>query len=221
MEKQVRISTEPVNVLFDRTAMSKKDVWEINLSQILEILTDILRRSGKKDLRVAGMAALSSSLIYNMKVRSIFDLQKAVMERKPVVRRTDVDIEVVDLPYRHEATYPVSLEDLLGMLENLILSISGKEHRKRIRVEEEQVPDISECLISVEATIGRYKNVILERITPTGASSLQEIVADMDLLDSIRCFFAVLFMAKDAVVGLEQIGDDIRVTLQGASAPAT
>ena len=37
---------------------------------------------GKKDLKVAEMAALSSSLIYRMKVESIFALQKAAMEKK-------------------------------------------------------------------------------------------------------------------------------------------
>jgi len=36
---------------------------------------------------------------------------------------------------------------------------------------------------------------------------------DLDSLDSIRCFFAVLFLARDQKVELEQIDDDIQVTL--------
>jgi len=35
----------------------------------------------------------------------------------------------------------------------------------------------------------------------------------LDSLDSIRCFFAVLFLARDQKVELEQIDDDIQVTL--------
>ena len=42
---------------------------------------------------------------------------------------------------------------------------------------------------------------------------LKEIVADLDSLDSIRCFFKVLFLARDQKVELTQIDDDIQITL--------
>ena len=54
------ISQEPINILFNPTVVSKKDVWEIDIIQILELLVKILNQTGKKDLRVAGMAALAS-----------------------------------------------------------------------------------------------------------------------------------------------------------------
>ncbi len=57
------ISQEPVNILFSPLSAAKKDVWDIDLIQILNLLIKILERTGKKDLKVAGMAALSSSLI--------------------------------------------------------------------------------------------------------------------------------------------------------------
>ena len=77
------------------------------------------------------MAALSSSLIYRMKVESIFALQKAAMEKKPLTNRRDVDINILDMPYRHESTYPVSLDELLDLLENLIGSIANPRSRRR------------------------------------------------------------------------------------------
>ena len=107
------ISKEPVNILFNPSTIAKKDVWQINLIEILKILVKILEQTGKKDLKVVGMAALSSSLIYRMKVESIFALQKAAMEKKPLINRRDVDIDILDIPYRHESTYPVSLDELL------------------------------------------------------------------------------------------------------------
>ena len=36
---------------------------------------------------------------------------------------------------------------------------------------------------------------------------------DLDSLDSVRCFFAILFLARDQKVELDQIDDDIQVTL--------
>ena len=98
------ISKVPINVLFNPEGIQKRDVWDIDLIQILSMLLKILEKSDKKDLRVAGMAALSSSLIYKLKVDSIFALQKAAMEKKPLRQRTDVDIDILEFPYRHESS---------------------------------------------------------------------------------------------------------------------
>ena len=209
------ISQEPVNILFSPSSVAKKDVWEIDLIQILNLLIKILEKTGKKDLKVAGMAALSSSLIYRMKVESIFALQKAAMEKKPMYQRTDVDIELIDIPYRHESTYPVSLDDLLGLLQNLIGTIANPQSRRNRQVDIEPiaVPDFQEYFISLESIIGKYEDLVLKKISGVGFGLLQDIISELDQVDSIRCFFAVLFLARDQKVDLQQIGDDIKIIL--------
>lgn len=209
------ISQEPINILFSPSSVAKKDVWEIDLIQILDLLLKILEKSGRKDLKVAGMAALSSSLIYRMKVESIFALQKAAMEKKPMHQRTDVDIELIDIPYRHESTYPVSLDDLLGLLQNLIGTIANPQSRRNRQVEIEPIeaPDFQEFFISLESIIGKYEDLIMKKIASAGHALLQDIIADLDQVDSIRCFFASLFLARDQKVDLEQVEDDIKIIL--------
>jgi len=207
------ISQEPINILFSPSSVAKKDVWDIDLIQILNLLMKILEKTGKKDLKVAGMAALSSSLIYRMKVESIFALQRAAMEKKPMHQRTDVDIELIDIPYRHESTYPVSLDDLLGLLQNLIGTIANPQSRRnrQIDIEPIEAPDFKEYFISLESIIGKYEDLVMKKIASTGFGFLQEIVAELDQVDSIRCFFAVLFLARDQKVDLEQVEDDIKI----------
>ena len=209
------ISQEPINILFSPKDVAKKDVWEIDLIQILDLLLKILEKSGRKDLKVAGMAALSSSLIYRMKVESIFALQKAAMEKKPMHQRTDVDIELIDIPYRHESTYPVSLDDLLGLLQNLIGTIANPQSRRNRQVEIEPIeaPDFQEFFISLESIIGKYEDLIMKKIANTGHALLQDIIVDLDQVDSIRCFFATLFLARDQKVDLEQVEDNIKIIL--------
>ena len=209
------ISQEPINVLFDTKAVVKKDVWEIDLIQILNLLTKILEKTGSKDLKVAGMAALSSSLIYRMKVESIFALQKAAMDKKPSFQRTDVDIELIDIPYRHESTYPVSLDDLLGLLQNLIGTIANPQSRRnrKLEIEPIEAPDFQEFFISLESIIGKYEDLIMKKIAETGVGLLQDIITELDQVDSIRCFFAALFLARDQKVDLEQQDDDIKIIL--------
>ena len=209
------ISQDPVNILFNPSVIQKKDVWQINLIEILKLLIKILEETGKKDLKVAGMAALSSSLIYRMKVESIFALQKAAMEKKPLINRRDVDIDILDIPYRHESTYSVSLDELLDLLENLIGSIANPRSRRNRQLEFEaiQPPDFKEYFVPFENLVVKYESLIIRKIRGTGSGLLKQIVADLDSLDSIRCFFAVLFLARDQKIELEQIDGDIRVTL--------
>ena len=209
------IAQEPINVLFDPKAVVKKDVWEIDLIQILNLLAKILEKTGRKDLKVAGMAALSSSLIYRMKVESIFALQKAAMDKKPSFQRTDVDIELIDIPYRHESTYPVSLDDLLGLLQNLIGTIANPQSRRnsKLDIEPIEAPDFQEFFISLESIIGKYEDLIMKKIAETGVGLLQDIITELDQVDSIRCFFAALFLARDQKVDLEQQDDDIKIIL--------
>jgi len=209
------ISQDPVNILFNPSVIQKKDVWQINLIEILKLLIKILEETGKKDLKVAGMAALSSSLIYRMKVESIFALQKAAMEKKPLINRRDVDIDILDIPYRHESTYSVSLDELLDLLENLIGSIANPRSRRNRQLDFEaiQPPDFKDYFVPFENLVVKYQSLIIRKIRGTGSGLLKQIVADLDSLDSIRCFFAVLFLARDQKVELEQIDNDIQVTL--------
>ena len=207
------ISQEPINILFSPSSVVKKDVWDIDLIKILDLLLKILEKSGQKDLKVAGMAALSSSLIYRMKVESIFALQKAAMEKKPMYQRTDVDIELIDIPYRHESTYPVSLDDLLGLLQNIIGTIANPQSRRnrQLEIEPIEAPDFNEYFISLESIIGKYEDLVMKKIGATGFGLLQEIISELDQIDSIRCFFAILFLARDQNVDLEQVEDDIKI----------
>ena len=214
-ETKAEISKVPINILFDPEGVKKKDIWEIDLIQILSILIKVLEKADKKDLRVAGMAALSSSLIYRMKVENIFALQKAAMENKPTRQRSDIDIQMLDIPYRHESTYPVSLDELLDLLENLIGTIANPRERRSNQLKFEPVdpPDFKKYFNNLENIIGEYQDLILKKLEPNGNALLATITKDLNAKDSIRCFFAILFLARDEKVDLMQVDDDITITL--------
>ena len=214
-ETKAEISKIPINILFDPEGVKKKDIWEIDLIQILTMLTKVLEKADKKDLRVAGMAALSSSLIYRMKVENIFALQKAAMENKPIKQRSDIDIQMLDIPYRHESTYPVSLDELLDLLENLIGTIANPRERRsnQLKFDPVEAPDFKKYFNNLENIIGEYQDLILRKLEPDGTALLASITKDLDTTDSIRCFFAILFLARDEKIDLLQVDDDIKVTL--------
>ena len=214
-ETKAEISKIPINILFDPEGVKKKDIWEIDLIQILTMLIKVLEKADKKDLRVAGMAALSSSLIYRMKVENIFALQKAAMENKPIKQRSDIDIQMLVIPYRHESTYPVSLDELLDLLENLIGTIANPRERRsnQLKFDPVEAPDFKKYFNNLENIIGEYQDLILRKLEPDGTALLASITKDLDTTDSIRCFFAILFLARDEKIDLLQVDDDIKVTL--------
>ena len=214
-ETKSEISKVPINILFDPEGVKKKDIWEIDLIQILSMLIKVLEKSDKKDLRIAGMAALSSSLIYRMKVENIFALQKAAMENKPIRQRSDIDIQMLDIHYRHESTYPVSLDELLDLLENLIGTIANPRERRsnQLKFDPIEAPDFKKYFNNLENIIGQYQDLILKKLESDGTALLESITRELDTTDSIRCFFAILFLARDEKVDLMQIDDDIKVTL--------
>ena len=216
-ETKSLISKVPINVLFNPDGIQKRDVWDIDLIQILSMLSKILEKTDKKDLRVAGMAALSSSLIYKLKVESIFALQKAAMEKKPLRQRTDVDIDILEFPYRHESTYPVSLDELLDLLENLIGTIANPRERKgsKLRFEPIEPPDFKKIFNNLENIIGEYQDLVLRKLKANGSLLLEKIVEELDTTDSIRCFFAILFLARDEKIDIlqEEGNEEIRITL--------
>lgn len=214
-ETKIGISNDPVNILFNPALISKKDVWGIDIIRILKILVTILEKADKKDLRVAGMAALSSSLIYRMKVESIFALQKAAMEKTPLSKRNDIDIDLIDIPYRHESTYPVSLDELLDLLENLIGSIANPRSRKStFDVDPINPPNFKEFFVSFENLVGKYEDLIMKKIGAVGSGLLQTIIVDLDAIDAIRCFFTILFLARDEKIDIEQVDDDIKIIVK-------
>ncbi|MGI0077336.1 MAG: chromosome segregation protein ScpA, partial [Nitrosopumilaceae archaeon] len=57
------------------------------------------------------------------------------------------------------------------------------------------------------------EELITNKISSGGSGMLKDIIISLDTIDSIRCFFAILFLARDQKVELEQVEDDIKITL--------
>ena len=99
------------------------------------------------------------------------------------------------------------IRDRIGTIAN------PKIRKTKLNFEPVEAPDFKKYFNSLENIIGQYQDLILGKIQVNGYSFLNEITSDLNSIDSIRCFFAILFLARDQKVDLEQINDDIKVTL--------
>jgi segregation and condensation protein A len=76
-----------------------------------------------------------------------------------------------------------------------------------------EVPDFDSYIIGLEKIIGQYEELIVNKIRATGSGSFRMIVSELGSIDVVRCFFAILFLARDDKVELEQLEGDITISL--------
>ena len=210
--EKIKITQESLNILLNPSSISKQNIWEINITKILQLLIKMLEQSDDKDLRIAGIAALSSSLIHKMKVESIFALHKSAIKKEtPVKKRKEINIQLIDMPYRHESTYPVTLDELLNILEKLVGTIINPISKKNELENIEAIPDFNEYLVTIENIIKEYEEIVLNKIKDSNIIYFSEIVNKLNSLETTRYFFAILFLAKDKKIELEQSYKDIKI----------
>jgi segregation and condensation protein A len=216
------IATPPLNLLFNPTFVNKKDIWNINLTTLLESLLEIINRGDSKDLRLCGIAALSSAIIHRIKVESIFELQKIAMQHKsPEYPKEDEiipELKSIEVPFRFESTYPVSLTDLLHVLENMIAELTNpKQKKKQIDLEANPSFDFSQYLARFEEILKQYQNQILDALKVDGSKYFTELIAGLKPIEIVRTFIAVLYLSMSNLIEIEQKEeeDDMRLILAG------
>lgn len=208
------ISKPPVNILFNPALVTKKNVWEINIAALLETLLTILNNTGNKDLRICGIAALSSAIILRLKVESIFALEKIAMQHKSVTDTSLLEnLEVLQMPYRYEATYPVSLEDLLSVLEGMLERIANPKH-KELEIEPVESSELDKYLVTFEQLLESYKDKLLEKVKKAKTIVFSRFIKGMEPIEIARYFVAMLYLAMYGKIDLEQAEEDIKMILK-------
>jgi segregation and condensation protein A len=214
------ISKPPLNLLFNPTFVNRKDIWNINVTTLLEMLLEIINRTDNKDLRVCGIAALSSAMIHRIKVESIFELEKIAMQHKSPkdcnTGDTIPELKPIEVPFRVESTYPVSLPDLLIVLENMISELTNpRQKKKQIELDANPTFDFDQYLLKLEEVLREYQDRILESLRISGSKLFKELVANMQPIEIIRTFIAVLYLGMSNVLIVEELEevDDIKLVL--------
>ena len=226
-ETRRQIAQPPLNLLFNSSLLIRKDVWNIDIARLLEMFLGILKATGNRDLRICGLAAVSSSMIYRLKVESIFALEKIAMQKRGLDDSANdlqqqlpiPQLNPIELPFRIEPTYPVSVEDLLRMLENMIIELANpKAKRKKQELELEPVEtfDFDQYLIKFERIIQDYEDMIYDIVTADGMLMFKTLIEKMDPIEMARCFIAMLYLAMKNKINLDYPQadpDDIKMTL--------
>lgn len=223
-----QIAQSPLNLLFNPSLLIRKDVWNIDITRLLEMFLRLINATGNKDLRICGLAAVSSSMIYRLKVESIFVLEKIAMQKKGLDDPTKdtqqqqlpiPHLNPIELPFRIEPTYPVSVEDLLQMLENMIMELASphtKRKKQELEIEPVETFNFDQYLIKFEKIIQDYEDMIYDIVAADGILMFKTLVNKLEPVEMARCFIAMLYLATKRKIQLDypqEDSDDIKMTL--------
>jgi segregation and condensation protein A len=203
------IAKEPLNMLVNPDLIRKQKPWRIDIAYLLNLFLNFISKLESLDLRLCGSAALSSALIYRLKVEALFLSERMSEEKRPV----DVgDIPfILSMPIRYEL-HTTSVEDLIAALQRLVGEITARTEPERPKpVSREPVVEIDQFINRLKESLEPFKASLLEMLK-SGPILFSTLVKGKSVVEAARVFIFLLFLASDGVVFLEQIEEDLLIT---------
>ncbi len=191
---------EPWDLLFKDTKLDKVSPWSIDLVYLLTTLLEEMSRVGI-DFRMAGTAINSSVLIYLKKAELLLKVEEPP---QPAEERPDVYVPPpLNLPFRFEFT-TTSVTDLITALEKA-LSEERRSLTPKLELPLVPVPDFLD-MEQYLLEIAERSDELLARIKDFGLDSFSifELIEGKNLLDIVRTFMMLLFLAQRDLIDLHQ-----------------
>jgi chromatin segregation and condensation protein Rec8/ScpA/Scc1 (kleisin family) len=200
---------DPWEILFKETKLDKTSPWSIDLVYLLTTLLEEMNRVGI-DFRMAGTAINSSVLIYLKKAELLLKMEEPP---KPPQEKPDVYVPPpLTLPFRFEFT-TTSLSDLIKALEQA-LTEGRRSRTPRLPVLPTPIPDfldmeayLLEIQERAEDLLGRIKRM------GGGPLSLFALVTECNLLEVVRTFMLLLFLAQENEIDLQQDEEEMDIMI--------
>jgi len=199
----------PLNVLVNPEAIKKQKPWDLDLANLLEVFSSIIKSSESLNLRLCGSAIISSALIYRLKVETLFLFEKLRIKREPI---KSIEPPPFEMPFRYEL-YSTSLEDLISALERIIKEISTEQRKEKHEslIEPEPLLEVDDFSLHIKELLSFFRSNLLSVLEKEGEIFFSEYIHEMKLLEAIQSFVLLLFVATEGLVILEQVGDDIKI----------
>jgi len=191
---------EPWDLLFKDTKLDKVSPWSIDLVYLLTTLLEEMSRVGI-DFRMAGTAINSSVLIYLKKAELLLKVEEPP---QPSEEKPDVYVPPpLNLPFRFEFT-TTSVTDLITALEKA-LSEERRSLTPKLELPPVPVPDFLD-MEQYLLEIAERSDELLDRIKGfcLDSFSIFELIEGKNLLDVVRTFMMLLFLAQRDLIDLHQ-----------------
>ncbi|MBI4257788.1 MAG: hypothetical protein HY619_02435 [Thaumarchaeota archaeon] len=205
------LSKMPLNILVNPRVLKSQKPWEVDLTTLLETFLKILGETGPPDLRLAGSAALTSAILYRLKVETMFLFERLKPELSS--EETEEPPQIIIMPFRYELR-STGLEELLKIFERVVEDILLQSQSVRppsVISEAEPRLEMDFVYANIRNMLASFRAEVLAILRSSGDFFFADFVKGLTLIEKARRFVLLLFLAMDNIVGLEQVGEDIRV----------
>jgi segregation and condensation protein A len=215
-ERKRELSRPPLNLLLNPEGNRIHKPWEVDLERLLTLFLNLITSNEFIDLRLCGSAALSSALIYKMKVDTLFLLDKL---RESRISRADFSGDVpllLEMPFRQEV-FSTSVEDLVSTLESILEDIIRGRRKQSERTNLILEPVITfepeKFLNKISELVNEFRIRVMAELRVKGELLFSEFSQASDALEKAQFFIFFLFLAMEGTLQLDQTpSDDILIS---------
>ncbi|MEM1525197.1 MAG: hypothetical protein QW618_03540, partial [Nitrososphaerales archaeon] len=178
-----------------------------------DTLLKVLEEIEPLDMRLCASAALTSAIIYRLKVEALFLFDKLKVERKPATMIIEPP-QILSMPFRYELA-STTIEDLIKALEKILKEILSQKERKVKSegelIELEPLIKVDPFVAYIQEKLISFKESLMNKLNEVGEILFSEYTQGFTLSEVMRTLILLLFLANDGIIRLEQFEDDIKI----------
>jgi segregation and condensation protein A len=209
----------PYLILFDLLRLHRIKPWDVDIAFLLNSFLGEMKKNGYIDFSASGTALLSSSIVHRMKSELVLKMEEP--PKAPVPKPNEEIPPPLPFPLRFEYT-STSVAEILGALQKVLTNEKIFLEKKPFILSPPSVfEQLDEFLAHIEENIQDFYAELIKLSTRRSPLSFKDLVKNQSLLEVVRVFIMLLFLANEKKILLTQDeeGSDILVRLGEVAPP--
>jgi segregation and condensation protein A len=208
----------PYLILFDLLRLHRIKPWDVDIALLLNSFLAEMKKSGYIDFSASGTALLSSSVVHRMKSELVLKMEEP--PKPPTPRPTEDVPPPLPFPLRFEYT-STSVAEILQTLQEVLRNEKAILAKKPFVLSPPSVfEQMDEFLAHIEENIEDFYGKLINLSIHGVPMSFRKLVKGQSLIEMVRVFIMLLFLANEKKILLEQDESlDILIRLGQVSPP--
>lgn len=209
----------PYLILFDLLRLHRVKPWDVDIAMLLNSFLAEMKKGGYIDFSASGTALLSSSIVHRMKSELVLKMEEP--PKPPVPKPNEVVPPPLPYPLRFEYTSTQVTEILHALQEVLENEKLILEKKPFILSPPSVFEQLDEFLANIEENLQNFYAEVIKLSVRGSPLSFWEMVKGKSLLEIVRVFIMLLFLANTKKILLTQENEsaDILIRLGEVSPP--
>ena len=209
----------PYLILFDLLRLHRIKPWDVDITALLNSFLGEMKKNGYIDFSASGTALLSSSVVHRMKSEIVLKMEEP--PKPPTPKLNEEVPPPLPFPIRFEYT-STSVAEILRTLQEVLANEKAVLAKKPFILSPPSVfEQFDEFLANIEENIETYYGHLIKLSIRGLPLSFRKVVEGLTLLQAVRVFIMLLFLANQKKILLTQNeGDsDLYIRLGEVSPP--